>query len=329
MSGPGQPPGADSIMETPADKVRAFVYAVVVHLTMFALMAVGLRWTQPPEPVSVAGPAIEAVLITDPNAALARMLAETPSLPKPEPPEPQPIPEEEAAPPPQPEPEPSPQDAVEVQQPTPQEPIPEPDTQEQDEVAPDAISDEQAREREQEERRRQEQIDLTERERQREAEEKQRRSRMQEERLQQLADIRRQRTEAEAERRREEERLQQLEDARREQEAQAQTQLTPPPGNEGTDTDLSSQYGLAIQEAIRRNWTRPETVPLGVVCRIDIVQIPGGEVISAEVDPSCPYDELGQRSVEAAVLKAAPLPYVGFESVFNRDLSLRFRAEDR
>ena len=47
------------------------------------------------------------------------------------------------------------------------------------------------------------------------------------------------------------------------------------------------------------------------------------------VDPSCPYDEAGRRSVEAAVLKAQPLPYQGFESVFNRTLILNFRAEDR
>ncbi len=317
------------VVETQADKVRAFVYAVVVHLVTFALMFVGLWWTRPPEPVSVAGPAIEAVLITDPNAALQRALEELPAQPKPKPPKPQPEPEEEAAPPPQPRPEPSPQDAQEEQQRTPQEQVPEPDVQEQDEVSAQALADEQAREKEQEEKRRQEQIELTEEiEKQKQAEERQRLSRMQEERLKQLADIRRQRAEAETERKREEERMRELDDAQR-RKAEALAQATPPPGNEGVNQDLSSQYGLAIAEAIRRNWTRPETVPLGAECRIHIVQIPGGEVISAEVDPSCPYDALGRRSVEAAVLKAAPLPYAGFESVFSRELNLRFRAEDQ
>ena len=61
---------------------------------------------------------------------------------------------------------------------------------------------------------------------------------------------------------------------------------------------------------------------------IRIRQVPGGEVIDVEVLPSCPYDELGRRSVEAAVLKAQPLPYAGFESVFKRDLILRFRPKD-
>jgi len=56
-----------------------------------------------------------------------------------------------------------------------------------------------------------------------------------------------------------------------------------------------------------------------------ITQLPGGEVMSVEFEASCPYDEAGKRSVEAAVLKAQPLPYAGFESVFNRRLNFTFR----
>jgi colicin import membrane protein len=95
------------------------------------------------------------------------------------------------------------------------------------------------------------------------------------------------------------------------------------------DTGLNARYAAAIQEAILRNWTRPDSVPIGQRCRIVIRQIPGGEVVSAEVDPSCPYDDLGRRSVEAAVLKAQPLPYAGFEAVFQRTLVLNFEAQDR
>ena len=69
-------------------------------------------------------------------------------------------------------------------------------------------------------------------------------------------------------------------------------------------------------------------MPLGQRCRLTIRQIPGGQVIDVQVQPSCPYDELGRRSVEAAVLKAQPLPYAGFESVFNRTLNLNFEARD-
>ena len=76
-------------------------------------------------------------------------------------------------------------------------------------------------------------------------------------------------------------------------------------------------------------WIRPDTVPLGQRCRVSIRQIPGGEVIDVEVQPGCPFDEAGRRSLEAAVLRAKPLPYRGFESVFQRNLTLNFEAQDR
>ncbi|TWR29546.1 protein TolA, partial [Xanthomonas vasicola] len=49
----------------------------------------------------------------------------------------------------------------------------------------------------------------------------------------------------------------------------------------------------------------------------------------AKVAPGCPYDEAGQRSIEAAVLSAQPLPYRGFESVFQRNLTFVFTAQDQ
>jgi colicin import membrane protein len=70
-------------------------------------------------------------------------------------------------------------------------------------------------------------------------------------------------------------------------------------------------------------------VPLGQRCKLVIRQLPGGEVMDVQVSASCPYDELGRRSVEAAVLKAQPLPYAGFETVFSRTLTLNFEAQDR
>jgi colicin import membrane protein len=40
-------------------------------------------------------------------------------------------------------------------------------------------------------------------------------------------------------------------------------------------------------------------------------------------------DQVGQDSLERAVLKAQPLPYRGFETVFNRTLNFNFTAQDR
>lgn len=322
--------------ESRADTARAVGLALLLHVALLALMFVGLLWTRSSQPASAAGSPISAELIdaSDLSAEMQATLRNRPEpvpqeVPQPEPdPEPLPDPvEDEAAPPPQPLPEPRPEDSPVDPQQQAQEQVLEPDPIDQDAVRRDAIARETA-EREQEEKRRQEQIDLTERERQEEAERKQRLSEMQREREKQLADIRRQREQAAREAKLAEDRLKQIAD-RRAQQASQQAAAQPPPGNGGVDPGLAAQYAAAIQEAVLRNWTRPDNVPIGQRCRIYITQLPGGDVMSAKVDPSCPYDELGRRSVENAVLKAKPLPYAGFESVFQRNLTLNFEAQDR
>lgn len=307
--------------ETRADTMLSLLAALLLHALLFALVAFGLWWTRPP--VSAAGEPMLADVV-DPDAlsaAARRALAAPPAPAEPE----------EVAPPPQPLPEPRPEEAPEVPQPLPQEVVPEPDVREQVQVDRDAPSPEAAPV-EQVRRQRQEQVDLTAQQRQQEAERRQRLSEMERQRLEQLADIRRQRAQAAREAQLAEQKLKQLADARArnaaEAAARADADASPPPGSGGTDASLKAQYAQAIAEAIRRNWTRPESVPLDAPCRLRIRQIPGGEVIDVEVSPACPYDELGRRSVEAAILKAQPLPYAGFESVFSRDLTLNFRARD-
>lgn len=324
--------------ETRADNTQALLYSLALHVLIFATAFIGLWWTRSSAPLSAAGPVIEAELI-DPNALSASMRRALRNRPEPLPaqaepaPQPEPV-EEEAAPVFQPEPEPVPQDSPVPQQQQAQERVPEPDTREQEQVSREAIGQE-TREREQEAMRREEQVDLTERERQQEAERRRRLSQMEVERQKQLADIKRRRALASREARIAEERLKQLAEynARNAAEAAAQadaeSSASPPPGNQGVDTGLAARYAAALQEAILRNWTRPETVPLGQRCRITIRQLPGGEVVDVEVAASCPYDELGRRSVEAAVLKAQPLPYAGFEAVFQRTLTVNFEAQDR
>ena len=302
--------------ETRADTRVAVVAAIVLHAVLFVLMFAGMWWTRAAAPVSAAGPVIEADLV-DPNALSAplRRALDAPALP----PEPEPEPAiepEPVRPEPAPEPEPPPPDT----QPQPQERIPEPDTREQERVEREAEAARQAA-HEQEEKLRQEQIDLTERKRQQEAERKQR------EIARKLEAIRAEQAKAKRAAELAEQKLRQIEDAKR--AAAATSAAPPPPGNEGVDPELASRYAAALTEAILRNWTRPESVPLGQRCVIVIRQVAGGTVIDAKVDPSCPYDELGRRSVEAAVLKAQPLPYAGFEAVFNRNLRLNFEAADR
>lgn len=94
-------------------------------------------------------------------------------------------------------------------------------------------------------------------------------------------------------------------------------------GNNAKSTSLQDAYAAAIQNAVTPNWLRPDNMPK-VSCKVHIVQLPGGDVMSATVDSSCPYDEAGRRSVENAILRTKTLPYKGFESVFQRNLTFTF-----
>ncbi|MGH8025738.1 MAG: cell envelope integrity protein TolA, partial [Pseudoxanthomonas sp.] len=252
-------------------------------------------------------------------------------------PVPQPIDEtaeEETVPPPQPIEEPRPQDSPTPQQQVAQERIPVPDTEDQDEASRLAVSQEKAL-REQEQKRRQEQIDLTEQKRVEEAQKQQRLAKQQEEadKQKKLDEIRRLRTQAAKDAQLAEQKLRQLADARSRQTtapaAAAAGASAPAAGNNGTDEGLLAKYIAAIQQQVSGQWTRPESVPLGTRCRVVIKQLPGGQVMSAEVQPGCAMDQAGQDSLERAVLKAQPLPYRGFESVFNRTLNFNFTAQDR
>ena len=91
----------------------------------------------------------------------------------------------------------------------------------------------------------------------------------------------------------------------------------------GTGNALLYEYMSAIQTAVTRTWLIPDGLP-NATCPVHVVQLPGGRVLSATADASCPYDANGRRSVENAVLHAGTLPYRGYESVFQRSIMLIF-----
>ena len=289
--------------ESRADNNAALLQALGLHVVRFGLMFAGLHWTRSPMAEAAHGEVIEAdlVSVSDLSASMQRALRRDPEpLPKPIV-EPEPVPPE-----PDPLPEVLPEPPVEELPP----PEPDPAPVEQEQVQRDADSAQVAKvDREQEEKRvKPEQAELDAARRRAEA----------------LAEIRRQRALAAQERSMAEQRAQQLNDAR----TTSATPTRPPPGNPDSRSIENAQYQVALKNAILRQWTRPESVRLGQECQVLIRQIPGGEVVSVEISPSCPYDEQGRRSVEAAVLKASPLPYAGFEDVFVRNPTLKFRAED-
>ncbi|PJK06129.1 protein TolA [Lysobacteraceae bacterium NML95-0200] len=268
--------------------------------------------------------------------------------------------EVEAAPqPPQPEPEPARQEAVKPPQPAPQPPQVKPDTREQEEARREAINREK-REREQEARRRQEQIELQRRQEQQAAEQKRRQAEQQaraeaearterETRARAEAEQRRRRAEAEAKARAEREarakaeadakaraereaRARALAEARAQQQADAQARAAArsagTSGNsgaaQGQGRDTRGEWLALVVGEIEKQWSRPEEVPRGQRCPIRIRLLPGGEVLSAEVQASCPYSEANRRSVEAAVMRASPLPLKGNENLAIRDFVVNF-----
>lgn len=85
---------------------------------------------------------------------------------------------------------------------------------------------------------------------------------------------------------------------------------------------------LTIQALVQRNWIRPPTTNPGVRCDVRVFQIPGGEIISADIASPCNADEATRRSIVAAVLRTGELPYRGYESVFDRQIIFTFVYED-
>ncbi len=335
------------------------VLALLVHLLVAAIFIFAWLWSPSRNTEAAAGdPALEANMqLSAAEASAARQALRAseklPDLPEPvEDVQPEPVPED-TVPPPQPIPEPKPQDAPTPQQHNAQERIAQPDTVDQERVSALAISQEKAKQ-EQEAKRRQEQIDLTERKRVEEAEQKLRLAKQQEEadrkkladqqrqanenqaeqeRQQKIAEIRRKREQAEREAKLAEQRLRQVADARARAQATSTSSgssgpSTPSPGQGGTSNDLTAKYAAAIQQAVVAQWNRPDNVANGTRCRILIKQLPGGEVMSAEVQPGCAMDAAAQDSIERAVLRAQPLPFRGYETVFRRELMFTFTAQN-
>jgi colicin import membrane protein len=200
------------------------------------------------------------------------------------------------------------------------------------------------RERQQAEEEARRQRELEE-QRQREAQDRlqqlrlQRERTLEEERLRQqreLERVREQREAAERQRQLEEERLKQIE-AREERERQEELLRQEEANRQrraeeearafraGQLASLQDQYIATIAAVVTDNWLRPPTAPAGLRCRVKVVQIPGGEVISSSLVGRCNADEATRRSILAAVDRTGVLPYRGFEDVFQREIEFTFR----
>lgn len=285
-------------METFRDKVRAFFYALVVHVLCIGALFVGLLWTQAEvHPINLPGPVIDVDLVG--ITAAPKPQSRPKQAPKPAPPKTQPEPVKP--------PEPQPQAPTDVQR---------QDRIDREKIA--EIAQEKAdQERAQEERHKQEQVLL-------EQQQKEERDRQKK-----LDEVKREREALQKQVALEKQRLQQMKDLQNQKPVKAQQQPVPPAeqavtGNEGHDDSRDALYFAAIQNAVTNNWLRPDTAQGGLHCMIHIIQIPGGDVIAAQVTNPCNADPLTRNSIEQAVKRASPLPYKGFDKEFRREFNFNF-----
>ena len=86
------------------------------------------------------------------------------------------------------------------------------------------------------------------------------------------------------------------------------------------------EYIAQIKDKIERNWLRPPGTALGLKCIVRVSQIPGGEIVQAEILKSS-GDVAFDRSVEEAVLRSSPLPVPKDPSLFDRHIEITVEPE--
>lgn len=303
-------------METSSDKARAYLYALLVHLAVFASLFLGLLWVTPQTMPLLEGPIIEAEIVD-------KVAAPHPQPPSKAPPAP---PKEETAPPPEPKPAPPPPPQPEK---TPPPTVQKNDNRDQEKIAEMAMLKAEQAKKAEEEKVRQKQIELQQEKERKEAEAKEKQEQIQK----QLEEIRKERAANDKKLKIAKQRMEQLDDLAK-QQASAKPVKAPVAdvpegpartGMNGTDSSLLAEYSSAIVKVVTDNWNRPDTTPTGVRCAIRITQIPGGTVINTTITSPCNADMITQNSIKQAVTKAQPLPYKGYESVFQREITFIFK----
>ena len=110
--------------------------------------------------------------------------------------------------------------------------------------------------------------------------------------------------------------------ARKQAEAELQAQLAAEAERARAESALA-EFIPFIQERIQRNWLRPPGSPAGLSCLVKVGLIPGGDVVSVNVVRSS-GDAVFDRSVEDAVLKASPLPLPADAKLFKHFREINF-----
>lgn len=233
---------------------------------------------------------------------------------------------------------PPPVESVEAPpQPVPVEPdVVEPDPSEQARIAAEA---EKRRQDALIEQQRLEEIRRREAEEKRQAEEQarlereaaERRQREEEARRQREAEAEKERQRVEAERKRQEDiERQRAENERLRREAEAAARQAEIAAEDrrlaAMRSGATEAYMFAIQQKVVRSWVPPASARPGLECDVRVRQLQSGEVVSVNI-VRCNGDAAVQRSIEAAVFKASPLPQPSDPAIFERNLMLVFKPE--
>lgn len=95
-------------------------------------------------------------------------------------------------------------------------------------------------------------------------------------------------------------------------------------------TKALNEYIARIQASIRRNIppTAIEGIEGNPAAEVDVVQLPTGEVLSTRLRKSSGHPRYDD-AIERAILKASPLPPPPSRDLFERELKLTFRPQDK
>jgi colicin import membrane protein len=90
---------------------------------------------------------------------------------------------------------------------------------------------------------------------------------------------------------------------------------------------LKASYVAAIQAHVERHWYEPPGTTQGLVCRIFVMQIPGGEVVGSRFG-ACNGSAAVRQSIETAVRNSSPLPAPPDPTLFEREVELVFTPKE-
>ncbi len=283
---------------------QAMLFTVALHLVLIGIVYLSSVWVFTPDEQASSGKPVQATLsFSADDLAKAKLAIRKAELAaKDNPPSLQETPS------------PRPQTATEQQQQVAQNWVDKPEQENQEAITKNAAqkTDKQT---EQELKQKQGQVELTEDVKKDVAEENRQRL------IQQRLDaVKKQRIEAARQAQTAEQRLDELA-AGAGKKTPNKTPAEPEAGQAGANDSLRSKYISMVNATARSNWNTVQ-IPQQTRCQVEFTQIRGGEVIDVSF-LLCSLDGPGKESVERALYKT-PMPYAGFEAVFQRKVVLTF-----